>query len=112
MYARYGELIAEPDRSAFLDQLCSLEVVREDSSHTTFGALINRQPIDIEPFRTCLDGSYHDLDGNVVYMIIHFVPAGFISWAERFRIDHMAVQNASPSASCLTVSLPTWGRSS
>jgi len=50
MYARYGELIAERDHDAYLAQLSSLEVVREDASHTTFGALIDLRPIDIEPF--------------------------------------------------------------
>lgn len=87
MYARYGELIAERDYDAYLAQLRSLEVVREDSSHTTFGALIDLRPIDIEPFQTYLDGFYDDLDGEVVNVIVHFVPPGFISWVERFRID-------------------------
>lgn len=84
MYARYGELIAERDYDAYLAQLRSLEVVREDSSHTTFGVLIDLRPIDIEPFQTYLDGFYDDLDGEVVNVIVHFVPPGFISWFSDF----------------------------
>ncbi len=97
MYGRFKELISQQDRDAYLDQLRSIEVAREDPSHTTFSTLTGLTPIDIEPFQSYLDGCYEDLDGKTVYMIVHFVPPGIISWVERFRLDHKPVQNVWPS---------------
>ena len=101
MYGKFAGVMPEASRAAFRKQLPSITVVREDPSHTTFDLSADVEPIDAAAFNYYLDGFYDDQDGEIVSVILHFVPPGYISWVERFRFDHKAVQNPFPSAKSL-----------
>ena len=101
MYGKFAGLMPEGSRAAFHKQLPSVRVVREDPSHTTFDLSGDVESIDAAAFNYYLGGFYDDQDEEIVSVILHFVPPGYISWVERFRLDHKAVQNPFPSAKSL-----------
>ena len=101
MYGKFAELIPEGSRAAFHKQLSSVTVLREDPSHTTFELSRDVEPNDAAAVNYYLDGFYDDQDGEIVSVILHFIPPGYISWVERYRLDHQAVQNPFPSADSL-----------
>ena len=101
MYGKFAGLMPEGSRAPFHKQLSSVRVVREDPSHTTFDFSGNAEPIDAAAFNYYLDGFYDDQDGEIVSVVLHFIPPGYISWVERFRLDRQAVQNPLSSAKCL-----------
>ena len=101
MYGKFAGLMPEGSRAPFHKQLPSIRVVREDPSRTTFDLSGNAEPIDAAAFNYYLSGFYDDQDGEIVSVILHFIPPGYISWVERFRLDHQAVQNPLSSAKSL-----------
>jgi hypothetical protein len=104
VYARFVDVIPSESRAAFLRQLDELEIIRQDSSHTTFHATSAANPIDDHAIGGILDGFYDDEDGDVISIIIHFVD-GYISWAERFRTDTMPVRKVLPDPSEIRFSM-------